>query len=138
MELLQQINAKCNEIQEILENWEFESLEALLEFNGAPERERASVAKAGEQEWRKQLGSQWGAKRDMGRPQAAANPEAGDVVQHKGVLYRLGEPTPQGDFTSVGVRDGRPGMDFLPQYLKKHFVAKVGKDGRRMWLPREA
>ena len=134
--LLQMINEGHHAIAAVLENWEFDTMEQLLEYGD----ETAAQARAGEREWYKDMGGDWGkASQNVGQRRGPSmDPQPGDVVQTpQGKMFQLGDMGPNGDFTSVAVDTGQKGMTFLPQYLKKRFFSKVGKDGRKMWMPRQ-
>ena len=145
MKLLEEINEITQEIQAIVENFGFSSLEELLserygERYGPVDTEGQGKARAGEQEWLRGLTkdkySRAGEGPGMHRP-GRSDPQSEDIIQYQGKLYRLGELNPQtGEYSTVSLRDRRPGMPMLAQYIRKHFYGKVGADGRTLWIPR--
>ena len=154
MRLLQDVD-KTREVLEgchrdekvVLENFGFRTLEEVGGYSpyvsAAPADISAAKAYAGERDWRKQLGSEWGSSggRTPDRYRGAfggVEPEEGDVVEYRGKLYRLGGKNADGDFESTAVATGRQGLYFLPQLLKKKFYSKRGKDNRRMWIEKGA
>ncbi len=146
MNLFELIDTKRKELQEIADNWDLELKDYLKEeihprtqsFRASPRPDDIRAGVAGSQE-RELLGKDW-ATPSPGRPDVGipfVKPEIGDVVEERGRLYRLGEPTPEGDFTTIEIASGRPGMTFLPRYLMSRFTPQKGKDGRHMWIPQE-
>lgn len=138
MKLIQEINEICTEINAILENYDFGSMEELMEVSAAAmgraaEREFMQGA-AGDKDITKPIGQSWRGREGGPRPMPKQREaEAGDHVQYQGKLFQLTGETPNGEFTSVEIRTKRPGPNFLPQMLSK-FTPREGADGRRLWM----
>ena len=155
LELINEIDETTKELQKILEDCGVKSFEEIMEVgmgsvlsSPSPEPERASSAKAGEQEWLRGMGSQW--KTPPGQDPAARGmgvsrmPETGQIVMKDGKAHIIiDKNNPQYPSAKYTPEDQIPVLNAKTREvdtigkaeLKNYYSTLMGK--RVAWLPRK-
>lgn len=147
MGLLKTIESDRAEIEYILENFGFKNYQELLEFGNLAlepmDGERSGRARSGERDWAQSLDKTFKSDSNPNvdrllKHSSLSGPKRGDLVYLNGkVMLKLGEPEPNGDFKTIRVPTGKPGMSMMPRTIETGYMSRKGKDGGQLWVPKK-